>query len=159
MKKTKKLTLRDLAKDVLRLLDAKKIKAREGLYMGLHDKMYDNWDVVKDRSMQRALRAADWKPCEVCAIGALFVAEVDKRNALTLERANGMDSLDMASKLADIVGEPALRKIEAAFEGSNPCCSRHATDQTVEFYRRYKTDRGRLRAIMQNIIEHGEFRP
>lgn len=102
--------------------------------------------------------------CDVCATGALLVARVllndnvekAKDIRFDLEYLSYKDYYvsydDPTDKLTDLWSIEELKNIEAAFEGFGQA--------NQEFFYRYKTIRGRLIGILNNMIKNnGSFLP
>lgn len=152
-----------VAKDVLASLAAKRFKAKRGTYCDL------GAGIVFEPKAQlnQAVRKLKTKPC-ACAMGALFLARLDKKNAITMRQAWPYEPVEPVDWIADetivrylrdIYPEDELRRIEQAFEQGPGLESEHGV------YRRdgawgdgYPNPAKRLRAICENIIRHkGEF--
>lgn len=157
-----------IAHDVLDQIESRRFQAKFGVY--LQPKEYvvgDKFDSYSNEydselSVQEAL--ADSK-CEVCGIGSLFVAAVDRVNECTVGELDGLsDSSFMRSYLSDWFDEEQLRMIEAAFEGRDiGGYADHYPEhiaRAIAFTKKLTSAEGRLKKIMRNIIDnHGEFTP
>lgn len=158
-----KLTAVDLAKDVLRLLDAKSIKAQSGYYCTLPD----SWTYKSGTSVQEHLRSNPKDPCGVCALGSLFMSFVDRHNQVSMpDNWVGLNyDATMIEKLSPYFSMKQLVMIETAFEGTLISARGVAVEgdwiyQCKKFLDAYYDKDRRLRAIMQNIIDNGgEFKP
>lgn len=123
-----------------------------------------------DRSMRRAiwyypdpdkqLRDVFLGKCEVCAIGAMFLAKAVRFDDVAVDQF-----LNFHAKLADHFEKRQLAQIEAAFEGkiSGGYGDRISLEEAAPafaFYRQHREERSRLVAILTNIIDNnGEFVP
>lgn len=159
-KTPKKITPVMLAKDVLKLLDAKKLVAVAGDYVALPESVSRaNDDAFWEDSIdtQTFLKRRGVK-CEVCALGAAFCAYV--------YRVDGTHRRWDHQKLGEVLSDEQMDLMEAAFE-RNPDLTPWGSERldygmlaaAVEFGERYKKDVVRLRAIMRNIIANGKFKP
>ena len=154
-KTTTPVTAVALARDVLRLLADKKIEAEEGVYV----QAMQDWHIKHlEWSLKELLRLKDFRPCSVCAMGALLVAYVDKRNECSLRATASHCRRSISLKLAGVFSAEQLLLIECAFEGFDLVA--WAKEATREFYGKYPDPSERLKAIMRNIIKHkGVFAP
>ncbi len=111
-----------LAMDVIEQLDAKRFIAAPGVYLRLADDTTDleRWslrtELAETIQVQDVLRG---KTCAVCGIGALFVARVDRFDALTMAEMHGVLNRDgeMRAYLAADFDLEQLALVETAFEG------------------------------------------
>lgn len=111
--------------------------------------------------------ADDMRPCEVCALGALFYSQVSLGNGVTLSRSFACFTRDhLTRKLEQIFEESQLDLIEAAFEKNATVASvnKHPTPpntgRAVAFGAMHKLRHERMIAIMKNIVENdGTFVP
>lgn len=143
-----------VARDVLALLDARKITTSHS-YLNFNYRDEDSPAPDADvRSMLLKTRK-----CEVCAKGALFVARTMGRNEVTVSeagicawsgRAYG-DGDSMCNTLADCFVRDDLNEIERAYENG-------FDGFDGQWEAKYPDDRKRLRAIMQRVIDNrGRF--
>jgi hypothetical protein len=177
-KHPKSITRMDIVEDCLRLLDTKKFRARNGVYLELNSNICE---VFPGKSLQKVMHSKKWKPCEGCQLGLMFMARVDLENKVNIP--NDELSLSRQSKmmthLEDLFPEVQLRLIEAAFEmqpmgvggaaeyfRTKPWDQRErdAPYQTllaaVEFGTRYENATQRMRAILKNMKGNdGYFNP
>lgn len=163
-----------IAKDVLAALATKKIEAESGTYY------------LRTKALGDKLNG---EQCNACAIGALFACQVERTPKLKLTDASDYyDSTDvywdedaheykegaaersfasygMRETLRKFFGDKQLGLIETAFEQDDDYCydlnlDGDTVDAAIKFGSRYRSDRGRMRAIMENIVANrGEFRP
>ena len=129
-----------VAKDVLKQLKAKKIRAQSNYGYCVPD---------------------DAGPCMVCALGAAMVSRLRIKGAWSLVwRSSWWDRGAVTEELSDCFSHEQMLLIEDAFEsGPNEHYSPPATPGEL-FGARYRSDRGRLKAIMENIIANkGTFAP
>jgi hypothetical protein len=133
--------------------------------------------MVVDDSKRTARNLQKGKICEVCARGALFLSKIALRNNFDFDLMTGTDHPTYALYaqmyfIQDVLDDTFSREqqylIETAFEGHS--AFRELRDDTptqddlihraLKFHNRYKKDKTRLRAIMQNVIDNkGEFKP
>lgn len=111
-----------IAKDVIAALDAKKINAMQGTYCDTDL----NFRSISGKSLREALPAA--KKCDVCALGALFMAKVGRFNDFTVDTHNagyshenfGVGSQEtLHENLKDYFTPIQLGLIETAFENNS----------------------------------------
>lgn len=167
-----------IAKDVLELLKAEKILATSGTYLEFDedvqvkyfgDEDYRYWD--DESGAQAPIKGADRvklhklieesPTCEVCGIGACFVAAVrraDKVKVGDLEDSNDDDF--MRKYLKQWFDKDQLGLIECAFECGTGWSSGQAAYDAMEFGSQFDDDGERLEAIFKNIVENnGKFVP
>lgn len=164
-----------IAKDVLQLLKAQQILASHGGYMSStlpwrvleeeYDGEEENEILFRDFFQQHS----EGETVRVCAIGAAFIAAVDKFNSLSCADLAFADaeSEEMITYLERWFDEYELRLIEAAFEGQ--WCAddgveeedREEINEAVGFTEGIFDDpHARLTKIMENIIANkGTFAP
>lgn len=184
-KTSKPLTAVDIAKDVIRLLDRKQIKSSNDVpscYVDSEQFIYHK-PMAKPRSLQRAIKLKSYRPCQVCALGALFVSYVDQANGvMTNEPLNDLRTI--YAKLRPYFSDKQLALIETAFEtrvmrnrdeldpaktgsflsipdSDTPYGGNYAVAQkAARFGMQFEKREDRIRAIMKNIIDNdGKFRP
>lgn len=153
-----------IAKDVISLLNMHLIKAKTGDYVSLVASE-EEWDI---KSLQKILKkrskTKNPKPCFTCGIGACLVARIWKKNNFNIDSDNFYtDRGAVEDGLKDTFSERELDLIESAFEmivGSMDGNIEYEQWDAVRFGKQYKSDRNRLIAIMNNIIENkGRFIP
>ncbi len=170
-----------IAQDVLKALETQRIKAAYGGYMrGSHPKLMALVDASDstDPSLFQELGQAEYtapQTCSVCAIGAVFVAAVDRHDSLKLstvysasyEEEGRVTDSAMMPYLSQWFEEDQLRLMECAFEGSyqgrggneeEP--SEDELEAAEEFYGEYEDVTLLITAIMENVIKNkGTFEP
>lgn len=166
------ITKTSIARDVIKYLDSEKIIAESGIYFCINDKnlisdMAQNPETEFNQDLPKA------KECEVCAIGALFYSTVLEKDQLNNKTALGghwpdqtvlsIGSMFMFDYLKDYFTFRELAVIEAAFECALVQNGEIKIDDeiraAISFGLSFEEDRDRMRAIMENIIEHREFKP
>lgn len=170
MSKTKKRIA--IAQDVIDMLNTKKIIANSGKYiLGLDH-------VDQDIDAQQLMLKNKFPQCDTCAWGACVLAIAHLGDSLTVGDLNEMQedpdyAYKVKNKVLSIFTPEQVAMIEAAFEktetylafgGSVNNSSNYVEDinlnSSSEFGRSFNTDDERLRAIMQNIVDHkGTFQP
>lgn len=136
-----------VAQDVLAMLDAKKIVARRMTYVadfGQAKELLKPHEAVEVRDLVRQFK----KPCHVCALGALFLAEVDRFDECKIQRG-GMSLGQFADRgyESKVFSPNTLAVIEHAFEEWG---HEHGDDVKP------KTDPElAMRRICENIIANG----
>lgn len=169
-----------VAKDVLKQLAARKIKASPGVYLhaelkkGAPGRESDGGDGYSELtgSLQDHL-TTKVKRCEVCALGAAFVSYVRLFNKVNIGDETDTYGGAIEGYYSDLGGEinayrPELQLkrifsmdqldlMEAAFEGER---GPQAYSESFAFYKKYRTPTKRLEGIMRNIIKNkGTFKP
>lgn len=150
-----------IAKDVLELLAEEKLIASPGTYLRTGMDIQESW-VTRDAQVGEKLLK---KPCEVCAMGAMFVAEVVRNDKLGFKQLSEETNVNTGSplnlgrhlmddRLEQFFPKQELCEIEAYFERD------HQQVDGVFWIDTYPEARRRLRAIMQNIVRNkGAFKP
>jgi hypothetical protein len=114
----------------------------------------------------QALNPEQLGRCDVCARGAMMLTRAILFDGLVLPRHDDSPTVVKRRTSKDF-GKFHSELIEAAFEG-NDVQRRRDDPKTgdplfiaaVKFGNRFRSSRGRLSAIMRNIVEnHGVFRP
>lgn len=147
-----------IAKDVLAMLATKKILPQSDAgYTDLDWYTYK----YKPETPLDALIATRVTTCDVCAVGAMFVATVMRHNCIALGDFDDLNWFhDIAKYLKKFFPKAQLALIEAAFEGTviNGNAGLRKERAACEFRDRLPNDRDRLKAIMENIIaNNGTF--
>lgn len=169
-----------IAKDVLKYLKAKQIKAIQGTYFDA--KVKTKSSVTSETKCGDLLSSLE--NCNVCAIGGLFVGLLDKNGILNSklstvpaftdhfwveedkeERLFSLELQDaeMRETLEKYFSEAQLDLIESAFEECSMGSSNRnesALIRAIDFGRCYEDNGKRLEAIMMNIAHNnGTFKP
>lgn len=145
-----------IAKDVIKLLKSKHIEATHGTYIALGRSGGEYPDPLKqlDQVIEQNKGRSN---CQVCAIGALLVADVMLRDKMMVKDIGSGSGLKQ--RLRRHFGLGQLGLIESAFEGSMMGYS-HDCYKAIDFGRQHKRGLNRLKAIMRNIIRNrGNFKP
>lgn len=136
----------EIAKDVLAGLETGRLEALQNVY-------WNNQSGTSDGPLREQL--VD-RTCQVCAIGALFIAEVARNNKFDFHFR--VDRSEMFDKLSRWFSEDQLTEIECAFECR--ACRFCNLVRAIEFGKKYADPTARMRAIMENIIANkGDFKP
>lgn len=174
-----------LAKDVIKQLNAEKLIAKSsngyaklkipGIF-SYQEKSFEN-----KIQLQTLLKEDDKIKCTVCGIGSIFICDIMNRDKYSISHSGELSRVDdediyLRLKIFPIL---QLNLIETAFE------KRVVNDRTdklnsyefkniyslnfiptklgkraIDFGRKFKRDKDRLIAIMENIIKNkGEFKP
>lgn len=152
-----------IAKDVLELLETEKVIAQSGTYMELdsdiEEKYWDDWSTAPEAPVQLHELIERSETCEVCGIGACFVAAVRRNDQVEASDMSGASDDDfMRSYLESWFTKDQIELIEAAFEESSRFYkgpSRKLGQRASDFGKRYDSDEERMRAIFQNIVDNG----
>jgi hypothetical protein len=165
MKRTKSQEQVRIAKDVIAQITARKLKISTGSYFSAGSAWYNDMNRRVSLGEDPQLKDVLPKKCEVCAIGAVFVAAVDRHNKLKLNAVTtDIKDIEMLSFLKKWFTERQMRLMEAAFEGrvqgSGWNLLSNEEEERAEAYRyKYPSARSRLVAIMKNVIRNkGAFR-
>lgn len=163
MDKLTKLRI-SIAKDVLKWITKDNVSSNTG-YCTMDD------DPAKFAGDSKKAATRLKKICMVCAQGGLLLSLVAKCNAFDFSDAfvftcenRDVDNAKLRARLTAVFNLDQLNLIESAFEtrwqyivSINPH-AQHARARA--FSARYKTDLGRMRGIMKNIIKNeGTFKP
>jgi hypothetical protein len=177
-----------IAKDVIRWIEAEKFKPTNGLYIGnlqLNARDFRRRDSEKlgDRQARDVVRDAKKNRCQVCAIGAAFMCALDRADKLKMKDAGAsvgglgnlyFDDDNMRDYLGRWFSKVQLMAIEHAFEraeyGLRPVVEEQSvlSQAAIAFGRRAQGDevedevvaRVVLLAIMKNIVRgRGTFKP
>ena len=162
-----------IARDVLKRLDTKKLKAANNGYLNLKVTPTE-----KNRDSDFKSVLARQPVCTVCAIGGLFVSCCSKFNELPTstildrpkqdtDRPGYIHFEPLVPYLENYFSAEQLALVETAFEGSvvgNLDHQEVSADQEENacaiYYKHPNRPTARLRAIMQNIIDNdGTFVP
>jgi hypothetical protein len=160
-----------IAKDVIKQLKAKKLRALSGTYVRVRQnrggKLFRDQDVEDGLDVRDVLRQRA-KQCDVCAKGAILIATIMKfDNMPVMPEFLSSDAFDVLGMVAcgnrydGFFSQGQLDQIERAFE--NPELDDCVTlNPLMVKYPRGKRDgdHNRLIAIMENIIDNGgTFKP
>lgn len=154
----------EIARDVMRAVDAGIIDPQQGSYLDIGRDYLDNtYDVTATGNVK----------CSACAIGSVFACVVAKTKSLLEVGAASSD--EMLKYLSRWFDAKQMRLMEAAFEGSlvEPYSpdgeliidedgddDAELVDRAIAFNSRCVHGKTKLRRIMENIIANdGEFRP
>lgn len=153
------------AEDALELLKSNTMIPLQGSYLLMSYK----WTEDSPVNSQLCEITKQLNNCNACAIGVLFVSMVNRNNSLTVgeykqEKSNKEHKVyfDYLERFFDM---EQLRLIESAFERNfsfavNEGFSLSLARRAEDFGYDYPDSRGRLTAILENIIENnGEFIP
>jgi hypothetical protein len=177
-----------IAKDALALLDAEAIVAGTSYYMSVlsveqldmsaggsvvtaFENARDNSDSYGYEELVKRVVLpgytllhewlADAPVCQVCALGATFVASARRFNKISVAELPMAMRVPYAEYLQQFFSTDQLDLIEVAFEGAMCARCDHervSHQEAKSFYRKFSTDNERLRAILGNIVENnGEF--
>lgn len=135
----------EIAKDVIAALDANKIEAVQGTYGTVELKEYRS---LRDSTDLRSLMP-DMARCEVCAMGAVFVAAVGRENNFDINPEDPFwRAEDIIERLRGIFTPRQLRLMESAFEERGDVIGQKYAAMNLN-------DTERLKVIMNDIIDNG----
>lgn len=145
-----------VAHDALAWLDAGALEAGNGGYVcpTVGGARYH-----RNEPSDMPLRDAVLGRCRVCAIGGLFLARAVRRPTITV---GDLCTPGLHRHLADLFGDRQLQLIEVAYEANQDFATGKGEDSRLAclFGARHGDRTERLRAILQNVIDHdGEFVP
>jgi hypothetical protein len=160
-----------IAEDVLQQMKAKRFIAKLGTYIGVPYSVKEKFESSGEGEGEPAPlhEVLEGVQCEVCGIGSLFVAAVDRMNECSVSDIDAVDDdRFMREYLGGFFEEDQLVLIEAAFEGrfirrgstGYAEWSSEVTD-AIRFGNSAGEDAAkRLRKIMKNIVDNkGTFVP
>jgi len=166
-KKSKAELRVEIAKDVLKLLEAKKITAKSMVYIEVSDR--DDYH-KEGLSLKGILPKV--KKCKVCALGSMFYGYVNRHNSYNLSATgsiNAIQASEMRILLSDIFSRKQLQLIEGAFEQGDYSdfndYAESTIERTIKFRKRNSdkvqvSDKKAMSLIMKNIIKNkGTFKP
>jgi hypothetical protein len=144
-----------VAKDVLKQTDRRSCQVQSGLYLSAK--------APAAKTSKAAARSIQ-KNCRACAIGHAFLSIVALRNKFKFvadeDGFADVCDMQMRDRLSEAFSQDQLVLIENTFEGwfGKYFFGSQEYRSVESFYRRYQSDRARLRAIMRNIVANrGEF--
>lgn len=163
-----------VAKDVISLINSNLIRPKNGDWVKVAPKYQSG-----EKSLQKEILNGNITKCECCALGAMFVSCAITNNKTTTEGGefehigdNIYDGDRLPNKLNTIFSRNQLILIERAYElgdgyfGNDYDYHNYhddgnvAASPAVKFGRKYKNNKARLIAIMENIIANeGKFKP
>lgn len=156
-----------IAKDVIKLLDTKKLEAARGCFIDTHthNDPFDGTEDVRELFLQGQL-----PDCEVCGVGALMLSCTLFNDKQTMSDIWNEDisyrinySEPLSNGLNAYFDRDQLMLIENAFELGSGAFDWQFLDHrnaAIAFGRKYPQPKDRLIAIMENIIKNkGEFKP
>jgi len=140
-----------VAKDVIAGLKSKRLKSQ-------HCYLFTKGTVTLNGGEDlQTILATKVRQCEVCGIGAIFVAAVEKFDRVTCERGSilqfGSDEV-IAAKLKGLFSPKQLQLIEAVYEGYTHKHPYHLSNKIYAFSYRFPDSENRMVAIMRNIIRN-----
>jgi hypothetical protein len=163
------------AADVIARIRLQKIVPTAGHYIGFKDNSEFRTHALVGDEDQQVKELLATKKCDVCALGAMFVSAVDRRNSLKMEelenymgnRAECISDYDITSYLEQWFDFYQLALIECSFEGDDVQAALESRDgMAAEAFRDRVRDKvgdddsELMLAIMRNIIKNkGEFIP
>lgn len=144
-----------ILQDVEKLLTAGKIRPTRGSYFEVHDETFTQLRRATNLNPGSSLRDFITEPffkCEVCAIGAVFMAYVDKFNKVKVDTYYCSDT--MLHAVSDYFTEFEMMTLEAAFEGFS-----HPHQDQLERFQEYADPADRLLEIVGEMLKHDTLLP
>lgn len=161
-----------IARDVLKHLDSRKLVARNGTYMRFErqdDYYTDVWiraSFDDAHPVECQIEARTDVRCQVCALGAVFTSTLLRTDGFDGDWIDANNDNNMRGYLKQYFSIAELWDIETAFENGDFNGSRASKefgeklDSMVSRWDEEKAADYRLRRIMWNIIDNGgRFRP
>lgn len=162
-----------IAKDVLAQLKLGFYKADAGTYCEIIKLKNDIEDAPEKLDKVFVALKKQGASCEVCGIGSCFVslvnlgdkAKTDDFLSSMVEDRDSIDDSSMRILLRKVFAPRQLSLIETAFErdefnDAKDNAGYEHVQKAKQFGQRYSSDKGRLTAIMNNIVENkGTFIP
>ena len=156
-----------IAKDALALLKKEALMACAGGYLVIRGKSFPFSVDDEDEDKQVADIVSEAPVCEVCAIGAAFVASVRRFDRLKIRDFYAdPDRYDYTRYLGQFFSQAQLDLMEIAFEGTHIGVANVPEREFLRaqsFYLHYATPERapeRLEAIFRNIVKNdGTFKP
>ncbi len=156
-----------IARDALARLASRQLKPKKGNWVTLHQDVLPMEDGSLVTDLQKLLKLK--KPCEACALGgaicglARFEDKIDVKQACpnTFEASFNRNA-ETSNRLQAIFGRGQLVLMEAAFENFGGWYRKYDVPDPAKveaFCKRYKSYRGRFKAIFTQIAKTGEFNP
>lgn len=137
-----------IAKDALAWLEAGALEAS-------HYYVEPEFTSFARDEQKRQLRDIVLGTCQVCALGAMFLAKAVRYDNVVVPNIFNSDLI--YSKLAEHFDRPQIYLIEQTYEHEYPT---NATDRAARFAETFPDGKPRMRAILENIIaNHGTFIP
>jgi len=162
-----------IAKDVLKWIKVGMIRPEHDGYFEMDDKLKTKIDSIEGKKELQELLPGT--TCNVCAKGALFIADIMKRDNFTTKNLSFIGNCTIVKRLDGIFSENQLNLIETAFEKNiihdNKDLLSYKNDEgyyhnsslgqkAIDFGNKYDEPEERLIAIMKNIIKNkGTFKP
>jgi hypothetical protein len=166
MKKFEELSIplqkKRIVRDAIAQIQAGVIVPTEGEYFYLPD-------THGEKDLQTILKRGETYTCEACAKGSLFASCVISTNEVSTRDSLGSESFQ-SNKLKKWFSYLELDMIETAFEkeiitdNEGALRNEYGNENTlakscVRFGKRFKSDKNRLLAILNNILKNGTFKP
>lgn len=153
-----------IAQDVLAQIEMKRLVPTYGTYLTVPSECERKFGEYEFDELQLN-DALSGTSCQVCGIGSIFVAAIDRANGCTVgEMTSASDDEFMREYLSNWFSAEQLDLIETAFEGRVVSENVNHHDKKVMRALRFTQDvvrpATRLRKIMDNILKNqGEFVP
>lgn len=156
----------EIAKDALKLLEAKSILPTSGYYVSFKQSNIFNEEDISGREL------VEKTTCSTCALGALFVSTITRLNSrhdktvhIYLDQAFGTISKpEVMGELTKYFSEEQLKLIEIMYELwpnilTNNCLDTDVNKDAMNYLAEFSS-LVRLTIILKNIIKNGgEFKP
>ena len=161
-KKKQRVTV---AEDVIAQLEAKTLKAGQGLFLDIYVDNDDNESFLEEDARKFFSQAPDKNiQCTACGLGSMMVAKARLENHATVDdvATDTISGEDIEIILMQIFSSDTIRNIEVCFEkGYGFYDENDDEDQpAIKFGKRFRNPNNRLIAICKNIIKNeGEFIP
>ena len=141
----------EVAKEVLRLVRAKKFLVEEGLYF-FPNNYIGFYDREVGRDLGDVVREEGTRDCVVCARGAAVLAKASLWDDFKVVDEMGVKVVNESARM---FGKKQCAMIESAFEGSEIGLPKDVLKKCHKFHYKYDDPTKRLQAIMRNVIRNG----
>lgn len=169
-----------VAKDVLKMLKSKRIKAQRGTYLIGDKKFQALLELLSQKEINPYWTKLDVtkqlpvpKACTACALGSCFIAALDRFNELKIGEFELYGRYPMRESYTGYLEQWFTRRqlnlIECAFEGGGRICEAALSPEDAHAAIRFRSNiladdvrgaRAVLEAIMENIVNNkGTFKP
>lgn len=150
---------RTIARDALTQLKIGITQAQQGEFIDL-----ENQELPEDKIQLNKI-LSDIRGCQVCGLGSLALAHIDRFNKCEVSASNYTDGgtlqcrINLQNRLNGIFSYEQLNSIETAFEKDVMISVSDELDYgSLAFGCKYENNTDRLVAILKNIIKNGEFK-
>jgi hypothetical protein len=167
-----------IAKDVINLIESKKIIPTSGEWVSPDYSNYNDhdYDAMQKHSFQKTFLEGSVKKCECCALGSMMVSCTLFKNKVKMAQLDdgAMDYPTIQNHRSqdfmgfrNIFSHDQCMLIEIAFEQGKGYFFTPETEdpndinsRAIKFGKKYRSNKSRLLAIMKNVVKNkGTFKP